>query len=166
MALASGQVRRSRTWSSSSTIRPDSCSRASSDRGGARRGRLAAQQGRLPLSPGLRPGQARAHAGAAQHGARTTRPTVAGLRARSREGPIESLHGPIVHLDLRHLGEKLIDTKLPMVRELCLNYERIDPVTELIPVRPVVHYMMGGVDTDINGATPIEGLFAPGRPHA
>ncbi len=71
---------------------------------------------------------------------------------------IESPYGPIVHLDLRHLGAKLIDTKLPMVRELCLKYERIDPVKELIPVRPVVHYMMGGVHTDINGATPIEGL--------
>ena len=76
---------------------------------------------------------------------------------------IESPYGPIVHLDLRHLGEKLIDTKLPMVRELCLKYERIDPVKELIPVRPVVHYMMGGVATDINGATPIEGLFAAGE---
>ena len=76
---------------------------------------------------------------------------------------IESPYGPIVHLDLRHLGEKLIDTKLPMVRELCLKYERIDPVKELIPVRPVVHYMMGGVPTDINGATPIEGLFAAGE---
>ena len=76
---------------------------------------------------------------------------------------IESPYGPIVHLDLRHLGEKLIETKLPMVRELCLQYERIDPVKELIPVRPVVHYMMGGVHTDINGATPIEGLFAAGE---
>jgi len=76
---------------------------------------------------------------------------------------IESPYGPTVHLDLRHLGEKLIETKLPMVRELCLKYERIDPVTELIPVRPVVHYMMGGVHTDIDGATPIEGLFAAGE---
>jgi fumarate reductase flavoprotein subunit len=76
---------------------------------------------------------------------------------------IESPYGPIVHLDLRHLGEKLIETKLPMVRELCMQYERIDPVKELIPVRPVVHYMMGGVHTDINGATPIEGLFAAGE---
>jgi fumarate reductase flavoprotein subunit len=76
---------------------------------------------------------------------------------------IESPYGPIVHLDLRHLGANLIDTKLPMVRELCLKYERIDPVTDLIPVRPVVHYMMGGVHTDINGATPIEGLFAAGE---
>ncbi|HEX2286916.1 MAG TPA: fumarate reductase (quinol) flavoprotein subunit, partial [Mycobacterium sp.] len=76
---------------------------------------------------------------------------------------IDSPYGPIVHLDLRHLGEKLIETKLPMVRELCLKYERIDPVSELIPVRPVVHYMMGGVHTDINGATPIDGLFAAGE---
>jgi fumarate reductase flavoprotein subunit len=76
---------------------------------------------------------------------------------------IESPYGPIVHLDLRHLGAKLIDTKLPMVRELCMKYERIDPVKELIPVRPVVHYMMGGVHTDIDGATPIDGLYAAGE---
>ncbi|HSE09638.1 MAG TPA: fumarate reductase (quinol) flavoprotein subunit [Nocardioidaceae bacterium] len=75
----------------------------------------------------------------------------------------DSPYGPIVHLDLRHLGEKLIDTKLPFVRELCLKYERIDPVHELVPVRPVVHYMMGGVHTDIHGATPIKGLYAAGE---
>ena len=67
----------------------------------------------------------------------------------------DSPYGPIVHLDLRHLGEKLIEARIPFVRELCLKYERIDPVTELIPVRPVVHYMMGGVHTDIDGATPL-----------
>ena len=76
---------------------------------------------------------------------------------------LDSQWGPIVHLDLRHLGADLIDTKLPFVRELCLKYERIDPVTELIPVRPVVHYMMGGVHTDIDGATPIRGLYAAGE---
>jgi fumarate reductase flavoprotein subunit len=75
----------------------------------------------------------------------------------------DSPYGPIVHLDLRHLGAKMIDSKLPFVRELCQKYERIDPVKELIPVRPVVHYMMGGVHTDINGATPIAGLFAAGE---
>jgi fumarate reductase flavoprotein subunit len=75
----------------------------------------------------------------------------------------DSPYGPIVHLDLRHLGEKIIDTKLPMVRELCRQYERIDPVHELIPVRPVVHYMMGGVHTDIDGATPVAGLYAAGE---
>jgi fumarate reductase flavoprotein subunit len=76
---------------------------------------------------------------------------------------IDTPYGPVVHLDLRHLGAQMIDTKLPFVRELCLKYERIDPVTELVPVRPVVHYMMGGVHTDINGATPIEGLYAAGE---
>ena len=72
-------------------------------------------------------------------------------------------YGSIVHLDLRHLGEKLINTKLPFVRELCLKYQNIDPVRELIPVRPVVHYMMGGVSTDIQGATPLAGLYAAGE---
>src|ERR1700747_3486348 len=80
-------------------------------------------------------------------------------KGRTKQTP----YGPIVHLDLRHLGEKLINTKLPFVRELCLKYENIDPVKELIPVRPVVHYMMGGVHTDINGATSIPGLFAAGE---
>ena len=68
-----------------------------------------------------------------------------------------------MYLDLRHLGEKVIDSKLPFVRELCLQYERIDPVHELIPVRPVQHYMMGGVHTDIDGATGLPGLFAAGE---
>lgn len=76
---------------------------------------------------------------------------------------IDTPYGPVVHLDLRHLGEKLIDTKLPFVRELCLKYENLDPVRELVPVRPVVHYMMGGVHTDIDGATPLAGLFAAGE---
>jgi fumarate reductase flavoprotein subunit len=76
---------------------------------------------------------------------------------------IDTPYGAVVHLDLRHLGEKLINTKLPMVRELCLDYENIDPVKEMIPVRPVVHYMMGGVSTDIRGATPLAGLYAAGE---
>jgi fumarate reductase flavoprotein subunit len=76
---------------------------------------------------------------------------------------VESPYGDVVHLDLRHLGAELIDTRLPFVRELCLKYERIDPVTDLIPVRPVVHYMMGGVSTDVDGATPLAGLFAAGE---
>jgi fumarate reductase flavoprotein subunit len=75
----------------------------------------------------------------------------------------ETPYGPVVHLDLRHLGEKLIESKIPFVRELCLKYQNVDPVKELIPVRPVVHYMMGGVHTDINGATPISGLYAAGE---
>src|SRR6266446_1038813 len=80
-------------------------------------------------------------------------------KGRTIEGP----YGPVVHLDIRHLGEKVINTKLPFVRELCLKYQNIDPVHELIPVRPVVHYMMGGVSTDIDGATPVAGLYAAGE---
>jgi fumarate reductase flavoprotein subunit len=80
-------------------------------------------------------------------------------KGRTIEGP----YGSVVNLDLRHLGEKTIDSKLPFVRELCLKYEKIDPVTQMIPVRPVVHYMMGGVHTDLNGATPLSGLYAAGE---
>ncbi len=76
---------------------------------------------------------------------------------------IPTEYGSVVHLDLRHLGEKLINAKLPFVRELCMKYQNLDPVTELIPVRPVAHYMMGGVSTDIHGATPLAGLFAAGE---
>jgi fumarate reductase flavoprotein subunit len=76
---------------------------------------------------------------------------------------IETPYGHVVHLDVRHLGEKVINAKIPFVRELCQKYQNIDPVRELIPVRPVVHYMMGGVHTDINGATPLAGLYAAGE---
>jgi len=80
-------------------------------------------------------------------------------KGRAIDGP----YGPVVHLDLRHLGDSVIETKLPFVRELCLAYEGIDPARQLIPVRPVVHYMMGGVHTDIHGATPLPGLYAAGE---
>ena len=76
---------------------------------------------------------------------------------------VDTPYGPVVHLDLRHLGAQVIDSKLPFVRELCHKYQNIDPVHELVPVRPVVHYMMGGVHTDINGATSVPGLYAAGE---
>ena len=76
---------------------------------------------------------------------------------------IETRYGHTVSLDLRHLGEKKIDKKIPFVRELAINYAGVDPVHELIPVRPVLHYMMGGIDTDVEGATSIAGLFAAGE---
>ena len=76
---------------------------------------------------------------------------------------VETPYGHVVYLDLRHLGADLIDAKLPFVRELCRDYQHIDPVTELVPVRPVVHYMMGGVHTDIHGATTLPGLYAAGE---
>jgi len=80
-------------------------------------------------------------------------------KGRTVPGP----YGDVVHLDIRHLGEKIIDKKLPFVRELARNYAGIDPVYELIPVLPVIHYMMGGIDTDKDGATSLPGLFAAGE---
>ncbi|HTA69967.1 MAG TPA: fumarate reductase (quinol) flavoprotein subunit [Bryobacteraceae bacterium] len=80
-------------------------------------------------------------------------------KGRTIEGP----YGAVVHLDLRHLGEKKINAKIPFVRELCLKYENLDPVKELIPVRPVIHYVMGGIHTDMNGATALKGLYAAGE---
>ncbi|MFI6595650.1 fumarate reductase (quinol) flavoprotein subunit [Nonomuraea sp. NPDC050536] len=76
---------------------------------------------------------------------------------------VDTPYGPVVYLDLRHLGETKIDTRIPFVRELCRSYQNLDPATDLIPVRPVVHYMMGGVHTDIHGATPVAGLYAAGE---
>jgi fumarate reductase flavoprotein subunit len=76
---------------------------------------------------------------------------------------IETPGGRAVHLDLRHLGEAVIDRKLPFVRELCRQYANLDPVHEPIPVRPVVHYTMGGVHTDKEGRTPLPGLYAAGE---
>jgi fumarate reductase flavoprotein subunit len=76
---------------------------------------------------------------------------------------METPYGHVVHLDLRHLGEKKINAKIPFVRELCMKYQSLDPVKDLIPVRPVVHYMMGGVHTDLDGATPLAGLYAAGE---
>ena len=85
------------------------------------------------------------------------------MRERDKGGTIPTDGGPVVHLDIRHLGEKKIDKKLPFVRELAKNYAGIDPVHMPIPVRPVVHYIMGGIDTDINGATQLPGLYAAGE---
>ena len=85
------------------------------------------------------------------------------VQERKKGRTIEGEYGDYVHLDVRHMGEKLINKKIPFVRELCKNYVGIDPVHELIPVRPVVHYMMGGIHTDIEAATPLPGLFAAGE---
>jgi len=85
------------------------------------------------------------------------------MKERDKGNTIDGPYGDVVHLDIRHLGEYKINKKLPFVRELAKNYAGIDPVYEPIPVRPVVHYMMGGVHTDINTATTVPGLFAAGE---
>jgi fumarate reductase flavoprotein subunit len=85
------------------------------------------------------------------------------VKEQEKGRTFEGAYGHYVHLDVRHLGQKVIDQKIPFVRELCLKYAGIDPVKEMIPVRPVVHYMMGGIHTDIHGATPLPGLYAAGE---
>jgi len=67
-----------------------------------------------------------------------------------------------VHIDLRHLGADKINERLPMIREIAMKLNSIDPIYEPIPIRPAAHYFMGGVHTDIDGATPIEGIWGRG----
>ncbi len=78
---------------------------------------------------------------------------------RGFKGP----HGDYIGLDLRHLGEKTIHERLPMVRELAEKYVGLDPINEPIPVRPGQHYIMGGVSTNIHGETTMPGLYAVGE---
>lgn len=66
-------------------------------------------------------------------------------------------------LDLRHLGNELIMKKLPAIREISLKFSGIDPANQPIDVRPVSHYMMGGIHTNIDGATEIQGIWAAGE---
>jgi succinate dehydrogenase / fumarate reductase flavoprotein subunit len=68
-----------------------------------------------------------------------------------------------VLLDLRHLGADKILERLHGTRELSMTFAGVDPIYELIPVRPGSHYHMGGVDTDVWGQTALEGLYAAGE---
>jgi len=70
---------------------------------------------------------------------------------------------PAVHVDLRHLGADKINERLPLIREVALSFNFIDCIDEPIPVHPAAHYTMGGVHTDIDGATPVEGIWAAGE---
>jgi succinate dehydrogenase / fumarate reductase, flavoprotein subunit len=68
-----------------------------------------------------------------------------------------------VLLDLRHLGADRIIERLHGTRELSMVFAGVDPIHEPIPVRPGSHYHMGGVDTDLDGKTVLEGLYAAGE---
>ena len=71
--------------------------------------------------------------------------------------------GEVVNLDLRHLGEAKINERLPFIRELAKAYVGVDPVYEPIPVRPTVHYTMGGIETNGKTETVLPGLYAIGE---
>ena len=86
--------------------------------------------------------------------------------ARAEETEIlegRGFEGGFLHLDLRHLGEAKIDKRLPTIRELAIYFAGVDPVKEAIPIQPAQHYTMGGIPTDLDGATPVKGLFAAGE---
>jgi len=68
-----------------------------------------------------------------------------------------------VLLDLRHLGPEIILKKLPQIHEMALDYLGIDMIKEPVPVRPGMHYQMGGVKTNVDGATRVPGLYAAGE---
>ena len=68
-----------------------------------------------------------------------------------------------LNLDLTHLGAEKINKRLPLIRELCMKFLGLDPVDKPIPIRPVAHYSMGGIETDIDGATRIPGVWAAGE---
>jgi len=68
-----------------------------------------------------------------------------------------------VHIDLRHLGANKINERLPMIREIAMKLNFIDPIYEPIPIRPAAHYFMGGIHANIDAATPIEGIWVAGE---
>lgn len=71
--------------------------------------------------------------------------------------------GGAVYLDIRHLGEEFISHELPQERKLAQIYEGIDPVHDLIPIKPAAHYSMGGVEVNDECMTSVSGLFAVGE---
>jgi succinate dehydrogenase / fumarate reductase flavoprotein subunit len=79
---------------------------------------------------------------------------------RGFEGP-EGLD--YIHLDLTHLGREKILERLPLIREVTIKHIGLDPIEKPIPIRPVAHYTMGGVHTDIKGHTPVENIWAAGE---
>lgn len=82
---------------------------------------------------------------------------------QKKEKTIPTPHGDVVHLDLRHLGQSRLSERLPQICELARAYVGVDPAREPIPVRPVVHYTMGGIETDRHTATTKAGLYAVGE---
>lgn len=68
-----------------------------------------------------------------------------------------------VYLDLTHLDEETIKVKLDEVYDVCMHFLNLDPTNEVIPVFPGIHYFMGGIKTDENHKTNIDGLYAAGE---
>ena len=80
-------------------------------------------------------------------------------KGRAIDGP----HGAVVHLDLRHLGEKKLRERLPQIYELAEAFLGVDPAHAPIPVLPAVHYTMGGILADGTTASSLPGLYSVGE---
>ncbi len=76
---------------------------------------------------------------------------------------IDTQHGAAVNLDLRHLGTKKLRERLPQICELAESFLGIDPAEKPIPVRPAVHYTMGGIAVNGETASSLTGLYAVGE---
>ena len=68
-----------------------------------------------------------------------------------------------VLLDLRHLGKEFIETRLGYLQEVSVEFLGIDMSEKPVPIRPGMHYIMGGIKTDVNGETGVPGLYAAGE---
>lgn len=67
-----------------------------------------------------------------------------------------------IYLDMTHLNAEFVKQRFPSIYSTCLRYG-IDMTSQLVPVSPAAHYIMGGVKTDIDGRTTIKGLYAAGE---
>ncbi|MBM3295197.1 MAG: FAD-binding protein, partial [Candidatus Aminicenantes bacterium] len=88
------------------------------------------------------------------------------ILARAIQTEVDKGHGfadEYVHLDLRHLGKDKILKRLPGIRDICLNFLGLDPIDAPIPIQPAQHYSMGGIDVDVDCASPVEGFYAAGE---
>ncbi|MDG6898266.1 MAG: succinate dehydrogenase/fumarate reductase flavoprotein subunit [Nitrososphaerota archaeon] len=68
-----------------------------------------------------------------------------------------------INLDLTPIGAEKIKERLSGIREIAIKFRGIDPIEKPLPVRPVCHYLMGGIDTNIDGATRLKGLWSAGE---
>jgi succinate dehydrogenase / fumarate reductase, flavoprotein subunit len=85
------------------------------------------------------------------------------------EGRGAGPHKDYVLIDVRHLGEEVLEAKLPDITEFARTYLGVDPVKELVPVYPTCHYVMGGIPTTVHGqvlrdnTNVVAGLYAAGE---
>jgi len=95
-----------------------------------------------------------------QQGELAPRDVVA--RAIAHELEVTKSNDPVVYLDLTHLDAEHVKQRFPRIYSTCLEHN-VDISTDLIPIRPAVHYAMGGVRTDLAGQTSLPGLYAAGE---